>query len=293
MDFDPGAAPEGIEWFQDRGETPAIVSISDVHGYLDAARNALTAVGETDEYSPIVTVDDEGRLHWADNDYLLLLNGDLLDRGDRNRACLALFERLAGEAPPGRVRYHLGNHEMAVLFSERFGWPGVYSIEMDDALRQSFVETVADARIGVAFDGYEYTYSHAGANEPFDVATANEQARDAGRRLLTMLREGRYQENQLDILPEYDLVFGVGGQFGRGPSAGLLWMDFEHMRPDAPPQVVGHSRQQQPTRHGNVICENVIRNNLGVPGGEAVVIERPGGIAAVTNTSTGATVTEL
>lgn len=293
MEFDPGAAPDGVEWFQNRGETPAIVSLSDVHGYLDAARNALTAVGETDEYPPVVTVDDEGRLHWADNDYLLLLNGDLIDRGDRNRACLALLERLAGEAPAGRVRYHLGNHEMAVLFPERFQWPGVYSIEMDDDRRRSFIETVAESRIVAAFEGYEYTYSHAGANEPFGVATANEQAREAARRLLTTFREGRYREDQLDILPAYDLVFGLGGQFGRGPSAGLLWMDFEHMRETAPPQVVGHSRQQRVTRTGNAICENVIRTNLGVPGGEAVVIERPDGIAAVTNTGSGATVIEL
>jgi hypothetical protein len=293
MDYDPGATPDGIEWFRKRGETPVIVSLSDVHGYLDAARNALTAVGETDEYPPVVTVDAEGRLHWAGNDYVLVLNGDLLDRGDRNRACLRLIERLAGEAPSGRVRYHLGNHEMAVLFPERFRWPGVYSIEMDEDLRQSFVEHVADSRIPVAFEGYEYTYSHAGANEPFDVAVANDQARDAAQRLLTMLREGRYWDHQLDILPDYDLVFGLGGQFGRGPSAGLLWMDFEHMRAEAPPQVVGHSRQGSPTRTGNAICENVIRNNLGVPGGEAVVIERPDGIAAVTNSPSGATVTEL
>ncbi|MBB6644793.1 metallophosphoesterase [Halobellus ruber] len=293
MDFDPGPAPDSIGWFKQRGELPAIVSISDIHGYLEAARNALTAVGETDEYPPVVTVDDEGHLHWADNDYVLLVNGDLLDRGDRNRACLALLERLASEAPPGRVRYHLGNHEMAVLFPDRFRWPGVYSIEMDDDLRRSFVEHVADSRLPVAFEGYEYTYSHAGANEPFDVAAANEQARDAARRLVTMLREGRYREHQLDILPDYDLVFGLGGQFGRGPSAGLLWMDLEHMKRGAPPQVVGHSRQASPTRRGNVICENVIRNNLGVPGGEAVVIERPDGIAAVTNSPSGATVTEL
>ena len=293
MDFDPGAAPDSIEWFRDRGETPAIVSLSDVHGYLDAARDALTAVGDTDEYPPVVTVDDNGRLHWADNDYVLVLNGDLLDRGDRNRACLALLERLAGEAPTGRVRYHLGNHEMAVLFPERFQWPGVYSIEMDEDLRRSFVETVADARIAVAFEGYEYTYSHAGANDPFGVEAANGQAQDAARRLVTMLKEGRYREDQLDILPEYDLVFGVGGQFGRGPSAGLLWMDFQHMRETAPPQVVGHSRQQRVTRVGDVVCENVIRDNLGVPGGEAVVIERPDDIAAVTNTPNGAEVTDV
>lgn len=291
--FDPGAAPDGVEWFQDRGETPAIVSLSDVHGYLDAARNALTAVGGTDEYPPVVTADDEGRLHWADNDYLLLLNGDLLDRGDRNRACLALLDRLADEAPAGRVRYHLGNHEMAVLFPERFQWPGVYSTGMDDDLRRSFIRAVAESRIVAAFEGYEHTYSHAGVNGPFDVATANGQARDAAQRLLTAFREGRYRETQLDVLPAYDLVFGFGGQFGRGASAGLLWMDFEHMREAAPPQVVGHSRQHRVTRTGNAICENVIRTNLGTPGGEAVVIERPDGIAAVTNTGSGATVTEL
>ena len=293
MEFEPGAAPDGIEWFRERGETPAIVSLSDVHGYLDAARNALRAVGETDAYPPVVTADDDGRLHWAGNDYVLVLNGDLLDRGDRNRACLALLERLASEAPSGRVRYHLGNHEMAVLFPERFRWPGVYSIEMDDDRRGAFVETVADGRVPAAFEGYSYTYSHAGANEAFDVATANAQARDAARRLVTMRREGRYREDQLDVLPAYDLVFGVGGQFGRGPSSGLLWMDFEHMRETAPPQIVGHSRHQRPTRRGNAICENVIRDNLGVPGGEAVVIERPDDVAAVTNTPDGATVTEL
>ncbi|MFB6110324.1 MAG: metallophosphoesterase [Halodesulfurarchaeum sp.] len=293
MDFDPGVAPHGIEWYRERGDEPKILSISDIHGYRSAARSALAAVGETAEFPPVVRADGDGRLHWAGNDYLLLVNGDLIDRGEENRACLELLERLAAEAPPGRVRYHLGNHEMAVLFPERFRWPGVFSIEMAEDRRRSFVERVANGDLRVAFEGYQYTYSHAGANEAVDVRRANEQARDAAKRLVELFREGRYREGQLDVLPEYDLVFGLGGQFGRGESAGLLWMDFEHMKPSAPPQIVGHSRQTTPTRKGAVICENVIRNNLNAPGGEAVLIETPDGLRAVRNTPDGAAVTEL
>ncbi len=293
MDFKPRQTPDSIEWFRERGETPTIVSLSDVHGYLDAARNALTAVGETETFDPVVTTDEDGRLHWADNDYLLLVNGDLIDRGDQNRACLALLERLSKEAPPGRVRYHLGNHEMAVLFPERFYWPGVYSIAMDDDLRRSVIEHVAAGDIPVVFEGYRHTYSHAGANNAFDIQTANEQAREAAQRLLTMLEEDRYDDEQLDVVTDYDLVFGTGEPFGRGPEAGLLWMDFKYMEESAPPQVVGHSRHLQPTRRGDAICQNVIRDNLDSPGGEAVVLESPDGVVAVTNSPTSPIVTEL
>lgn len=122
---------------------------------------------------------------------------------------------------------------------------------------------------------------------------ANEQARKAGQRLLTLLDEGRYDDEQLAVVEDYELVFGTGGTFGRGESAGLLWMDFKHMQESAPPQIVGHSRHLQPTRTGNAICQNVIRDNLDSPGGEAVVIESPDEVVAVTNTSRGATVSEF
>ncbi len=293
MNFTPKRTPDSIEWFRERGETPTIVSISDVHGYLDAARNALTAVGETEAFDPVVTTDEDGQLHWANNDYLLLVNGDLIDRGDRNRECLALLERLAEEAPAGRIRYHLGNHEMAVLFRDRFHWPGVYSVELDDDLRRSFIEHVEAGDITVAFEGYRHSYSHAGDNEAFDVEVANEQAREAARRLLTMLDEGRYDEEQLDVVADYDLVFGTGEPFGRGPEAGLLWMDFKYMKKGAPPQIVGHSRHLKPTRTGDAICQNVIRDNLGSPGGEAVVLESPDGVVTVTNSFGSPTVSEL
>ncbi|MXR40735.1 protein tyrosine phosphatase [Halobaculum sp. WSA2] len=290
MEYDPGPVPDSVDWYGRQGQEPTIVSISDIHGYLDAARNALTAVGETDVYSPVVTTDEEGRLHWADNDYLLVINGDLIDRGPDNRACLELLTRLAEEAPPGRIRYHLGNHEMAVLFPNRFRWPGVFSIELDRDLRRAFVTHVAAGRITAAFDGYRYTYAHAGSTDSFDVTTVNESVRTAGGKLRAMFEDGQYDDDHLDILPEHETVFGIGEGGGRGPSAGLLWMDFKHMTADAPPQIVGHSRHQEPTRTGQVVCENVIRTNLGSPGGEAVLLERPDELAAVVNTPAGARV---
>lgn len=293
MQFRPGAAPDSVDWFRERGAEPTIVCVSDVHGYLDAARNALTALGEADRYRPVVSRGDDGRLHWAGNDHLLLVNGDLIDRGPATDECLALVERLASEAPPGRVRYHLGNHEMAVLFPDRFRWPGVYSVDLDRASRRAFVERVAAGAITVAFEGYTHTYSHAGDTRPIDVPAANAAARDAAADLLAAMDEGRYAAAQREIIDRDGRVFGLGGTTGRRPSAGLLWMDFRHMTPDAPPQVVGHTRQRRPVRTGPVINGNVIRSNLDAPGGEAVVVERPNRIEAVINTPDGATVDRL
>ena len=286
-------APDSIDWFREEGATPTIVSVSDVHGYLDAFRSALTAVGETDEHSPLVTADDDGRLHWADNDYVLVVNGDLVDRGPANEECLDLVARLAEESPEGRVRYHLGNHEMAILFPDMFGWPGTYSVELQSEERRAFVETVAVGAVPVAFEGYGYTYSHAGSNDPVDVSAVNETAVAAATEILDSLDEDDAEARQRDIADRHHAVFGLGGLHGRGASAGLLWMDFAHMRKDAPPQVVGHSRHQSPTRRGQVVCENVIRSNNGSPGGEAVLLETPEGLSTVVREPDGVSVTDL
>jgi len=282
-------APDGIESFREDGATPTIVSISDVHGYLDAFRSALTAVGETAQFDPVVTVDAEGELHWADNDYILIINGDLIDRGPANDECLALLARLIEEAPAGRVRYHLGNHEMAVLFPEMFGWPGTYSVELAPADRWAFVKAVAKGAVPVAFEGYEYTYSHAGSNEEFDVPTVNAIAAAAGGDLLALEDEAEEESTHREIASRYDQVYGLGGLHGRGRAAGLLWMDFKHMREDAPSQIVGHTRHGSPTRRGDVVCQNVIRMNQGSQGGEGVLVETPDGLSAVVRDGDGVT----
>lgn len=283
-------APEGIEWTDG---TPTIVSISDVHGYLEEFRSALTAVGETDDHDPVVTTDSDGQLHWADNDYLLLVNGDLIDRGPANEACLDLVGRLMAEAPEGRVRYHLGNHEMAVLFPDMFGWPGTFSVELAPAERQTFVEAVAEGAVPAAFEGYEYTYSHAGSNDTIDVPAVNDSAAVAAAEVLETPEDEDGEGRQREIASRHDAVFGLSGMFGRGAEAGLLWMDFEHMREDAPPQVVGHTRHGEPTRREQVVCANVIRSNQGSPGGECVLLETPDALSAVVRKPSGVETMEL
>jgi len=285
-------APDSVAWFERRGETPTIASLSDVHGYLEAARSALTAVGDSGR-PPLVTVDADGRLHWAGNDYLLVLNGDLIDRGPANEECVALLERLLAEAPPGRVRYHLGNHEMAVPFRDAFGWAGQYSVERPADERRAVAEAVADGAMPAALEGYRYTYSHAGDNAPVDAASVNETAREGVAALLADSEAWASSERQREVMAEYDRVYGLGGPRGRGPDAGLLWMDFRHVTPDAPPQVVGHSRQTSPTVRGSVVCQNVIRETLHDEGGEAVVLETPDGLEAVVREADGVGVRDL
>lgn len=282
-----------VSWFTERDSQPHIVSISDIHGYLSECRSALTAVGEAERFDPVVTADDEGRLHWADNDYVLVFNGDLVDRGDENEATIDLAFRLMEEAPPGRVRYHLGNHEMAILLPNELEWPRTFSQDLGRARRRRFISFVADGIVTAAFEGYRYTYSHAGDTDGVDAKAVNETAVEAATELLASYDSGRYTSVQSQLLTRYDDVFGLGGFYGRGEEAGILWMDFEHMPGDAPQQIVGHSRQQTPTRHGNAVCENVIRKNKDTPGGEAVLVETTEELIAVTRLEDGAVSTGL
>jgi hypothetical protein len=269
--------------------SPAIVSISDIHGYYESAHSALTAVGEVRE--PVVHEDSSGRLHWAGSNYLLLFNGDLIDRGDENRKVLETALRLKQEAPPGRVRLHLGNHEMAIMLPDVLHWPKTYSGQLTRSARISFLEQVRDGIWDAAFEGYDHTYSHAGRESAFDSASVNARLRAAADEVHEELVADHAESGQEGIPERYDLVFGLDGN-GRGPDAGLLWMDLAHMPRTAPPQIVGHSRQTAVARKGNVVCQNTIRSNVGSTGGEAVVIETPNDVSVVTRDGSGtATIT--
>ncbi|WP_276260651.1 metallophosphoesterase [Haloglomus litoreum] len=255
--------------------TPSIVHISDVHGYLDEARSALLAVGESNRFDPVVTADADERLHWAGNDHVLVVNGDLVDRGPENEACLDLVWRLVEEAPPGRVRYHLGNHEQAILLPGQVRWPDAFSTGLDRAERRAFLERIADGDVTAAFEGYGYTYSHAGSNEALSAATVNDELRAAASELRSAIGTDDDAAVQDRLEDEYDHLFGLGETSARGPGAGLTWLDFRHLDPTAPPQIVGHSMQTEPVRKGNVVCGNVIRRNESRPWGEGVLVETP------------------
>lgn len=267
--------------------TPRIVHISDIHGYLADARSALTAVGDTERFSPIVTSDDDGRLHWAENEYVLIVNGDVVDRGPASAECLELVWRLQQEAPPGRVRYHLGNHELAILLPTFVRWPRAYSTTLDPDERRAFITRVAEGDVTVAYEGYEYAYSHAGRNEVFRAADVNAQAHAAASELLA---EGIGSAVQKRIASHYATVCQLGRNGGRGADAGICWMDFAHLESSAPPQIVGHSKRLKPVRKGNVVCGNVIRANQSTSGGEGVLIEEPTGLAAIRRSPDGGVV---
>lgn len=263
------------------GVDPIIVQISDIHGYLTSAQSALLAVGDVDEFDPIVELDASNTLHWAGGEqYVLVFNGDVIDRGSENAACLDLVWRLQREAPPGHVRYLLGNHEMALLLPEVLSWPMWYSGKRSESDRRAFYRAILEGRITVGFDGYDYTYSHAGSPDDLDVSDLNTKLRTAAGELLGATDSDRSRIHH-EIVDRFPTIFGMGGPTGRGPGAGVLWLDYAHMPDDAPPQVVGHTKQLNPTRSGDVICGNVIRKNEGSIGGEGVIVETPDRIGVV------------
>ena len=263
-------------------DAPYIVSISDVHGYLNSARNALLALDDHPDLPPIVTADDEGTLHWADENYVLVFNGDLVDRGPASAETIELAARLLEEAPDGRVRIVLGNHEMGFLTPGVFGWRDVYSCDVDREDRLTFLRSIQRGHVVAAYEGYDVTYAHAGQPDAYEVVAANDELVAAADRLGEHLADEAATDVEAQLVEDHPLVLGLGSLNGRGPGAGLVWLDFRHMPPDAPKQVVGHSRQDRLTADGAVLCENVIRNNLHHPGGEAVTVETPDGLYGLT-----------
>jgi hypothetical protein len=80
-----------------------IVAFGDVHGDLDAMRNALRLAG---------AIDAEDR--WVGGDLIVVQTGDQLDRGGDEQAILDFSEQLRLEADAAGGRFHalLGNHEL-------------------------------------------------------------------------------------------------------------------------------------------------------------------------------------
>lgn len=84
-------------------EAPRIVAIGDLHGDLAATRAALQLAGAID-----------GEDHWIGGTLTVVQTGDLLDRGDDDRALLDLFEqlKLASSTAGGAFIVLNGNHEV-------------------------------------------------------------------------------------------------------------------------------------------------------------------------------------
>lgn len=80
-----------------------LIAIGDLHGDLGAARAALRAAGAIDE-----------RDRWIGGDLVVVQTGDVLDRGDDERAMLDRLAALEAEARAagGALVLLLGNHEL-------------------------------------------------------------------------------------------------------------------------------------------------------------------------------------
>ncbi len=80
-----------------------IVALGDLHGDLNATRQALRLAGAIDESD-----------HWVGGKLTVVQTGDQLDRGDEEQAILELLDRLQDEAAAVGGVLHLlnGNHEL-------------------------------------------------------------------------------------------------------------------------------------------------------------------------------------
>lgn len=275
------SAPESLSDID--ADAPTVVSISDIHGYLSDATSALELVGEAFD-RPLVEADDEGRLHWAGGDeYVLVFLGDTVDRGPSNTETLETVWRLREEAPEGHVVHLLGNHEANVLFPSVYHWEYWYSADPPAEIRERILGDVAAGRLAAAFEAYGRTYVHAGSNRPFSVPEVNETLRGAGERLKRGLDSDSkaWVDAQEEVYADVERIVGMGSESVRGADAGLVWMDFQHVREDAPPQVIGHTKTDRPTRKGAVVNANTIRVNEGTPGGESVTVATESSIDAL------------
>ncbi len=83
--------------------TTRIVAMGDLHGDLDATRQALRLAGAIDDAD-----------HWIGGDLIVVQTGDQLDRGDEEQAILELLDALQDEARAAGGAVHVlnGNHEL-------------------------------------------------------------------------------------------------------------------------------------------------------------------------------------
>jgi hypothetical protein len=279
------AARDGVEGL---AGDPLVVSVSDIHGYLGAARSALKTVGDHDEFAPLVDTDGAGRLHWTGGEeYVLVFNGDLIDRGPDNERVIAMVERLSRQAPRGHVRVTLGNHEWGVLFPAVVHWSEWYSGGCTNTDRRQLCRAIVAGDVVAAYDGYNFSYAHAGQPDSDELSVLNDRFVKAAEALARAIGTTEDDAAQERVRERYPQILGTGREAGRGVGAGISWLDFRYLPADAPPQVVGHSRQEQPVQKGNVVCENVIRENQTNPGGEAVLVESPDRLVSLERTDDG------
>lgn len=147
----------------DRPAPARLVAIGDLHGDISAARRALRRAGAID-----------GRDRWIGGSMGIVQLGDILDRGDGERAIVDLFERLERDAAAagGSFTWLLGNHELMNASGDfRYvtdgGWRDFdgrreAALAVGGVYRRIFADQDVTVRIGATL------FSHAGIEPSWD-----------------------------------------------------------------------------------------------------------------------------
>jgi hypothetical protein len=117
------AVPAALSERLSRPAPARLVAIGDLHGDLEVTRKALRLAG---------AIDAGGK--WVGGKLVVVQTGDMIDRGDGDRAILDLLGRLRGEAKQagGDVLLLSGNHELMNVASDfRYVTPGGFTTFVD------------------------------------------------------------------------------------------------------------------------------------------------------------------
>ena len=158
----------------DRPAPARLIAIGDLHGDIGAARRALRRAGAIDAHD-----------RWIGGSMGVVQLGDVLDRGDGERAIIDLFERLERDsaAAGGSFTWLLGNHELMNASGDfRYvtdgGWRDFdghreTALAIGGSYRRIFAEQDVTVRIGATL------FSHAGIEPSWasDLPAINRDAR--------------------------------------------------------------------------------------------------------------------
>lgn len=142
----PASAPAPVASGKLVGTRPAperVVAIGDLHGDLDAVRRAFRLAGAVDASD-----------RWVGGKLVVVQTGDLVDRGDDDRAILDLTEKWKADAKAagGELVQLVGNHEiMNSQLDFRYVTPGAYRAfsdvaPKDDAMAQKELDLDREQR---------------------------------------------------------------------------------------------------------------------------------------------------
>lgn len=274
------------------------ICITDIHGYLETALEALRAL---EEETGMELLDGD---EWI-SEHELVVNGDVFDRGPENREALEWVIENADV-------YNLGNHEFFALFPDtaeqfmsqeyidRTGKDGQYWRHMDDMMMEKLLEMAVSGELTVGHRRHEYIYLHAGAERP-DFEALNDNFRQVGERLLEAFEEGKeaYRQRQQDIAwvesgrngriieSRHPELFQVGRDvLGGLDSDAVIWKRMDDLETEVR-QVIGHSTGfymkdkgfgLNPQRKGGALNINTIRDNVSEGKPVAVTVEDRDGL---------------